>query len=63
MSMGTAEPTLHLLFLSEIFDGCGRELTWKTLYNNVLDVNNADLALMIGDISEEYQNSSLFQRA
>jgi hypothetical protein len=40
---------------------CG-EPAWQTLYNNVLDVNNADLALMIGDISEQYQNSSLFQR-
>lgn len=29
----------------------GGETAWRTLYKNVLDVNNADLALMIGKVS------------
>jgi hypothetical protein len=41
----------------------GGEKAWKTLYEQVLDVNSADLALMIGETRPEYQNSSLFGRA
>ena len=38
------------------------ELAWKTLYDNVLDPNSADLILMTNDNSA-YPNSSLFDRA
>jgi hypothetical protein len=41
----------------------GGEKAWKTLYEQVLDVNSADLALMIGETRPQYQNSSLFDRA
>ena len=41
----------------------GGELAWKSLYENLLDVNGADLALMIGDTRAEFRNASLFQRA
>jgi hypothetical protein len=41
----------------------GGEKAWKTLYENVLDVNSADLALMIGETHPQYKNSSLFGRA
>ena len=41
----------------------GGELAWQSLYRNVLNVNNADLALMVGDTAPRYQNASLFQRA
>jgi uncharacterized membrane protein YgcG len=42
----------------------GGEVAWHTLYRNVLDVNSADLALMIGStIRDNYQNATLFQRA
>jgi hypothetical protein len=41
----------------------GGEKAWKTLYEHVLDVNSADLALMIGETRPQYQNSSLFGRA
>ena len=41
----------------------GGEKAWKTLYDHVLDVNSADLALMIGETRPQYQNSSLFGRA
>jgi hypothetical protein len=41
----------------------GGEKAWKTLYEHVLDVNSADLALMIGETLPQYQNSSLFGRA
>jgi hypothetical protein len=41
---------------------CG-ESAWKTLYENVLDVNSADLALFIGETKENYRNASLFARA
>jgi hypothetical protein len=41
----------------------GGERAWKSFYENVLDVNNADLALMVGDTDEFYQNVSLFDRA
>lgn len=40
----------------------GGEPTWSSLYENLLDPNNADLALVMG--SDLYQNSSsLYQRA
>ena len=41
---------------------CG-ELVWQYLIDNVLDVNSADLALMIGDTLPKYRNSSVFERA
>jgi hypothetical protein len=41
---------------------CG-ETAWKTLYENVLDVNSADLALLVGETKEDYRNASLFARA
>ena len=43
---------------------CG-EAAWKTLYNNVLDFNYADLLLVVQDVSprSRYFNSSLFDRA
>lgn len=41
---------------------CG-EKAWKTLYKNVLDVNHADLALLLGETRDTYQNATLFQRA
>ena len=39
----------------------GGEIAWQTLYDNVLDVNRADLALMIGRSTQ--RNSSLYKRA
>lgn len=41
---------------------CG-ELAWQTLKENVLDVNYADLALMIGNTLPRYANASVFDRA
>ena len=46
----------------------GGEKAWQTLYTNVLDENNADLALMIGEESTNstqttYPNSTLYSRA
>ena len=41
---------------------CG-EKAWNTLYQNILDVNKADLALIVGDTDAQYRNASLFQRA
>ena len=43
----------------------GGEKAWNTLYDNVLDVNRADLALMIGKTSTDHKNNtnSLFERA
>jgi len=46
----------------------GGEKAWETLYENVLDVNSADLALIIGDSQEwspntPYPNSTLLRRA
>ena len=40
----------------------GGEKAWKTLYKHVLDVNGADLALVVGE-AKEYHNSSLYKRA
>jgi hypothetical protein len=45
----------------------GGEQAWGTLYKNVLDINSADLALMIGQNNSTshnlYSNSSLYNRA
>jgi hypothetical protein len=41
----------------------GGEQTWKTLYEQVLDVNQADLALMIGKANTTKNSSSLYRRA
>jgi len=41
----------------------GGEVAWKTLYEQVLDLNSADLALMIGATPPENRTSSLYQRA
>jgi hypothetical protein len=42
----------------------GGELTWNTLYQHVLDINNADLILVpIGEIPEVKKSSSLLRRA
>lgn len=41
----------------------GGESAWSTLYEHVLNVNQADLALLIGDTPRQYLNASLFGRA
>lgn len=41
----------------------GGELVWSTLYDNVLDPNQADLALMIGRVPTDHRTSSMYQRA
>ena len=41
----------------------GTEQAWDTLTSNVLVPNDADLALMIGDLPKEKRTSSLFRRA
>ena len=41
----------------------GGELAWSTLYDNVLDPNQADLALMIGRVPTDRKASSMYQRA
>ena len=45
----------------------GGEEAWKSLYKNVLDVNTADLALILGPANStsnyHYPNSSLYTRA
>jgi hypothetical protein len=41
----------------------GGENAWSTLYEHVLDVNHADLALLIGDTPQQYVNATLFRRA
>jgi hypothetical protein len=44
----------------------GGEIAWKTLYENVLDLNSADLALIVGrrhDTSAARKSSSLYGRA
>ena len=38
-------------------------MAWDTLYRNVLDVNQADLALVIGEIPDRYQNATILSRA
>jgi len=39
------------------------EQAWETLYENVLDANSADLALMTSREASAYPNSSLFERS
>ena len=45
----------------------GGEQAWHSLYKNVLDINSADLALIIGQTNTTpnnlYQNASLYTRA
>jgi len=43
----------------------GGEKTWKTLYENVLDPNSADLALIVGEPTkdDQYVNSTLYARS
>lgn len=41
----------------------GGDVTWNTFYKHMLDLNSADLALVIGQVPKEKQTSSLFQRA
>ena len=41
----------------------GGEIAWSTLYENVLDLNQADLALIIGRKPPENKTSSLYNRA
>jgi hypothetical protein len=41
----------------------GGDVTWNTFYKHMLDLNSADLALVIGELPEEKRKSSLFQRA
>jgi len=41
----------------------GGETCWQSLYKHVLDINGADLGLMIGEIPPQYQNASLLKRA
>mmetsp|Transcript_2857 Transcript_2857/g.4609 ORF Transcript_2857/g.4609 Transcript_2857/m.4609 type:complete len:341 (+) Transcript_2857:203-1225(+) len=41
----------------------GGEKAWQTLYDNVLDPNDADLALLIGNVQEQYSSSSLLSLA
>mmetsp|Transcript_13139 Transcript_13139/g.20040 ORF Transcript_13139/g.20040 Transcript_13139/m.20040 type:complete len:678 (-) Transcript_13139:849-2882(-) len=41
----------------------GGEKAWQTFYKHMLDVNSADLALVIGKVPEMQRNSSLFARA
>ena len=43
----------------------GGEETWKTLYENVLDPNSADLALIVGEptTDDQYVNSTLYARS
>jgi hypothetical protein len=42
----------------------GGEIAWATLKEHVLDVNHADLALLLGnDTRQVYKNASLFDRA
>ena len=43
----------------------GGEETWNTLYENVLDPNSADLALIVGEPTkdDQYVNSTLYARS
>jgi hypothetical protein len=41
---------------------CG-ELAWESLYQNVLDINSADLALILQEPREAFQNASILSRA
>lgn len=41
---------------------CG-EPAWESLYENVLDYNNADLGLVVGSSDDKYNDASLWKRA
>jgi hypothetical protein len=41
----------------------GGEFAWHSMYENLLDLNHADLALAVGYIPEVDKNSSLYSRA
>jgi len=41
----------------------GGEPTWESLYHNLLEPNQADLALVVGKVSSSKKTSSLYQRA
>lgn len=41
----------------------GGDVTWNSFYKHMLDLNSADLALVVGTLPEEKRNSSLVQRA
>lgn len=41
----------------------GGELAWESLYKNVLDLNSADMALVVGEHAPENRTSSLYKRA
>jgi hypothetical protein len=41
----------------------GGELAWESLYKNVLDLNLADLALVVGERAPANRTSSLYKRA
>jgi hypothetical protein len=41
----------------------GGEIAWKSMYKNVLDLNSADLALVIGERPAKNRTSSLYGRA
>lgn len=41
---------------------CG-EKAWETLYRNLLDINQADLGLIMGYTRPEYENGTLWKRA
>jgi hypothetical protein len=41
----------------------GGELAWESMYKNVLDLNSADLALVVGERLAENRTSSLYGRA
>ena len=41
----------------------GGERAWESLYKNLLEVNNADLALLVGDTRPVYHNASIWERA
>ena len=41
----------------------GGELAWESLYKNVLDINSADLALVVGERDPMNRTSSLYKRA
>jgi hypothetical protein len=41
----------------------GGELAWESMYKNVLDLNSADLALVVGEFPAENRTSTLYRRA
>lgn len=41
----------------------GGERAWESLYKNVLDLNSADLALVVGEMAPKNRTSSMYARA